>query len=328
MLPRSLQPVLARLIAAIASLCVVLWTAGFAEDERSPSRRALPPNWSRDVLDTFFQDARDQLDGDRPDYSALAGSGRAVLQGPGDSGARRTRDAGTDGFRWSTLIRPETLEDEVKRVGRLLAENVETPSQFKGGGYRACRRDLSLLAGLFAVIGEYDASVRWRDEAPAYRELFARAGFNCKVGTDQSFREAQLRSEDLQSIIRGRRIGLPEAEREAVWPQVADRAPLMHRMEVAYEERLSKWLTSPGEFRGNLAEIRHDAELLAVLAEVIAHEGYEYADDAEYARYAADVRNGAREIAEAAASEDYERASEADANIGQACADCHEGFRT
>src|SRR5262245_31528063 len=32
------------------------------------AKEARPPKWSRDVLDTFFDDARDELEGPRPDY--------------------------------------------------------------------------------------------------------------------------------------------------------------------------------------------------------------------------------------------------------------------
>jgi hypothetical protein len=224
-------------------------------------------------------------------------------------------------------VRPETLEDEVKRLSQQLMQNVATPSGFKGGGYQDCRRDYSLLAAVFGIVGEYDGEVRWRDEAPAYRDLFARAGFNCKVGTDQSFQEASRRAEDLEAVIRGSRIEAPEGQREALWPQVADRQPLMRRMETAHEERLGQWLSGPSEFRNRLRDIQHEAELLAALAHVISREGYEHWDDNEYSAYADQVRAGGQAIAQAVATEDFTRASEAAANITKACDSCHEGFR-
>ena len=53
------------------------------------------------------------------------------------------------------------------------------------------RDNFSLLAVLFAVIGQYDGEVRWQKDAANLRTLFGRAGFNCKVGTDNSFSEAK-----------------------------------------------------------------------------------------------------------------------------------------
>jgi hypothetical protein len=287
----------------------------------------VPPKWSQDVLDTFFRDAREALQGERPDYAALARERRDVA-GSTNPASEGGAPHASEGFSWSALVRAETLEDEVKRIAKSLTGSVATPNEFKGGGYRASRRDLSLLAALFAVMGEYDGPVRWQEEAATYRELFARAGFNCKVGTDQSFREAQLRAEDLQNLIRGSRVEGPDAVREAMWPQTSDRAPLMSRMEAAYDERLAGWLSSAGEFRSNLAEVRHEAEILAILAEIISREGYEFTEDAEYAAHAGQVRDGARALADAAIAEDYDRASEAAAKIEKSCADCHEGFRS
>ena len=54
---------------------VSLWRALRASwpTERA-AKEARPPKWSRDVLDTFFDDAREKLVGPRPDYGADAES--------------------------------------------------------------------------------------------------------------------------------------------------------------------------------------------------------------------------------------------------------------
>jgi hypothetical protein len=308
----------------LATVLVGLWgaaTGSIAEDKEPQG--ALPPKWPPEVLETFFPDARDQLQGERPDYAALAkreagGTANAI-------GGSEAETAG--GFRWSELVRPETLEDEIKRLNQQLTEGVATQTDFLGGGHRACRREFSWLAVLFAVVGEYDGRVRWHEAAPMYRDLFARAGFNCKAGSDQSFQEARLRTQDLESIIRGDRIEGVEGPRSSAWPQVADRSELMRRIETAHEDRLDKWLASPSEFRANLSEIRHESELLALLAEVISREGYEFWDEDEYGGYADQVRTNAMAIAGAATAEDFDRAREAAANISRACSDCHDGYR-
>ena len=313
---RSLVPFVAFCSISLLSLVA----RGGAEEGRETPRRALPPKWSREMLDTFFPDAREQLQGERPDYAALTKEK--------GGGAERVEDAPseTPGFRWSALIRPETIEDEIKRSSLKMAEKVASPSDFKAGGYDVCRQQFSLAAVLFGVISEYDQRVRWRDEASAYRDLFARAGFNCKVGTDQTFKEAQLRAEDLQTIIRGSPIEAENTRSNVLWSDVADRGPLMKRLEVAHDERLTQWMATSAEFRANLDEIRHEAELLAVLAEVVSREGYEHSDDAQYATYAAQLRDAAKAIS-ASAVDDYTRASEALDTATQSCADCHADFR-
>ena len=148
---------------------------------------------------------------------------------------------------WSKLIAADTLESEVKRLNQSLATSVTTPSQFKGGGYKDARREFSELAVLFAVTAQYDGDARWKDAAAGIRELFSRAGFGCKAGTDESYREATACKQELADIVRGSRPQLPKAEAAvADWSKVAARPPLMQRMNIAHEERLTKWLADAG----------------------------------------------------------------------------------
>ncbi len=313
----------------IAILCwggVVLAVASAVSAQRPaqrPKRAAAPKQWSQDVLDAFFADARGALVGKRPLSSAGRPPGRAGsdLVPAGDSAP------GDAGFAWSRLIRAETIENEVKRYQKRLAEDVRTPSAFKGGDYRKCRIHFSMLAVLFAVAAEYDQEVRWKRNAAVLRSLFARAGLNCKAGTDASFREAQQRREDLESLVRGSRVDGPEPRPDVSWPEIAERPPLMQRMEQAYEQRLADWLANGGELKRNAAEIRHEAELLAMMAEAITRDGFKHADDETYLEYAGQLRDAAQQVAQAAEQGNYALAREAESRLGNACLDCHDDYR-
>ena len=74
-------------------------------------------------------------------------------------------------FAWSKLIDAETLETEIKRLAQAVAQDVTSPSEFKGGAYQACRRHFSVLATLFAIAAEYDGEVRWQDAAAGAARL-------------------------------------------------------------------------------------------------------------------------------------------------------------
>ncbi|MEX0610916.1 MAG: cytochrome c [Pirellulales bacterium] len=295
-----------------------------AKPDGKSIKRARPPKWSNDVLDAFFEDARDKLVGPRPVYSqaptvAAAANGTAATPPEIQSGA-------TDAA-WSKLIDAETIEAEIKRLAQAAADDVATPSKFKGGAYEDCRRHFSVLAMLFAVAAEYDGVVRWSDVAPALRDSFARAGYNCKVGTDQTYQESLNRSHDLAELIRGIRPQVPPAERAADWGQVSDRPPLMQRMEIAHQERLTKWLANERQFVQNRDEVRHEAQLLATIAAVIAREGFDYWDDEQYAQYARDLRQATSDIAAAAELENYDQAKQAISRATKACTNCHDGYR-
>ena len=207
--------------------------------EATQPKRARPPQWMPDVLDVFVPDARTTLVGSRPDYDKSA----HVATAPASPTASPT-EAGNpppaafaDG--WSKSIDAETIETEVKRLSQELAKTVTVPAQFKGGGYKDCRRQFSMLAALFAVAAEYDGEVRWKDAAPTIRNVFAKAGHNCKVGTDQTFQEAVRTQANLADLVAGNRPKPSAADVKANWPQVADRPPLMQRLNIAQQDRLA-----------------------------------------------------------------------------------------
>jgi len=284
------------------------------------AERARPPEWPRDVLDAFFSDARTKLEGPRPDYDSPPPSGEAASA----TGASNAPPP----FAWSNLIDADTLETEIKRLSQSLDQSVTTPSAFKSGGYKSARRDFSELAALFAVIAQYDAQARWKDIAAAMRDQFARAGFNARLGTDVTYREATDRKADLAALVRGERPPLPKAAAELTdWSQIAARSPLMQRINAAHEERLTRWLADPANFRRQRSDVRHEAQVLALLAEVIHREAFEFWDDETFVDYAIALRQAATDTAAAAASDNFAQARDAANRATAACTDCHAGYR-
>jgi hypothetical protein len=293
-----------------------------SQTEPLVAKEARPPKWSRDVLDAFFEDARDKLAGPRPDYGASAEPKNSA------QASSLQRAGGGSAFAWSKLITPDTLETEVKRLSQSVARTVTTPSQFKGGGYKDARRDFSELAVLFAVTAQYEGDARWKDAAAGMRDLFSRAGANCKVGSDQNFREATARKQDLADLIRGGRPQVPEAAAAiADWSHVAAREPLMQRMNIAHQERLTKWLADATSFHRNQSDVQHEAQIVAMLADAIHREAFEYWDDETFADFADDLRRAATDVAAATAADNYRQAREAISRATNACANCHDGYR-
>jgi hypothetical protein len=304
------------ILLAVVGVFVSLWAA-IAE----PPKLTRPPKFPPEVEGVFFDDPRKELKGDRPDYEhpAKEGAANAVAE---DAGA-----GATGSVAWSKLIDAETLESEIKRLSTIVDKNVTTPTEFKGGSYKLCRRDFSLLAALFAVSGQFDGDARWKESSPGLRDEFARAGYNCKAASDQTYNEAKQRKQDLADLIRGNRPQVPKAEATADWAHVADRPPLMQRLNIAQQERLTKWVADPGSFNKNQAEAVHEAQLVAMIAEIITREGFDYTDDQQYIGFAHDLRQAASDASAAAQKNDYEQTRQAVGRAGKACTACHEVFR-
>jgi len=292
---------------------------------RAPAKLASQPKWDRAVLEAFFSDARQRLGAGPVPGSNVPAATNGVASSTTSQPAIATL---TGGAHWSALVSAAASEDEVELRVQPVGAAVQTPTAFKGGGYRAAREELSMLAVLFGVIGQYDGNIRWQKDAAVLRTLFGRAGMNCKVGTDNSFEEAKRRSQDLAELVRGGTIETRPAEADFKWPEVVNRAPLMKRMEKSLRERLGPWTSNSAEFAKNRAAIQHEAQLLAVLCEVIKAEGYEFADDANYRKYVDELQQQCLEIVEATKSEDAKRGQSAATLLNKTCDACHADFRS
>ena len=294
-----------------------------------PIRRAAPPagRWDKLTRGTFVDDAFTLLEGTRPDYGAAK---QLVVAAAGGTTAAAAASAGAaGGMKWSALVSADTLADEVKEMKDMLSAACAKLSDFKGGGFEDARCGYSSLAMLFGVIAAYDQSdVRWRKDAATARDLFARVGFNCKVGTDQSFAEAKARLEDLTGLLDGNSPEPnPNIEPAELWSQMTGRPPLMTRLEMA-QDAMRPAIASKADFDKLADELLRAAEIVAVIGEVIQQPDFEFHDDDTYKGYAAAMRDAALQVREACLKGDYEAARAAAGKLEQSCDACHGDYRS
>lgn len=290
----------------------------------APKRAKRPTFEAKTVERVFFKDVFSELVGPRPaDISKAAPIASAPTGNGGSAGSETPTSKGV----WPSLIMASTLEDEVKQLKILVDKDVTTPSDFNGRGYKVCRVHFTTLAALFGVIHEYDGDVRWKRSARAARDLFARTAANAKVGTPQVYNEAKLRKQDLQDLVSGSNVDVKEKPEPPTWGDLVDRSPLMQRLEISVNERLKSMLSNEGQFKRDNEKVLHEAEIVAILSELLSQEGMEDGDDEDYAGYADKMRDAAREVVEGVKLNDYERARKAIGVVDQACAECHELYR-
>jgi cytochrome c556 len=295
-------------------------------------RRAAPPKFDRPGPNFYADAFQEGLTGERP--GNLGQPGTAVVAAPssGSPGGSTTMAApsggGVAGSGWAAIISGSTLEDIVKTMKLQIDSQISTPSDFAGKGYKAARRDFSILAMTFGIIGEYDGDVRWKAIAPVARDEFARTAANAKVGTIGVFNEAKKRKEELQDLITGSNpFEGKSAEAKASWKDVCNRSPLMQHLENVWEPRLKPACSDKGQFMANLEKVQTDAELFAAIGAVLAKEGMEDADASEYTELCDKLKNAAKEIAEACKTKNYDAAAKAAVEIGKSCVECHENYR-
>ena len=133
----------------------------------------------------------------------------------------------------------------------------------------------------------------------------------------------------MEGLVRGNNPTVPAPEGGQVsWKKVTDRPPLMSRLEKAQQQGIAPGIANAADFKKNSDKILHEAQIVAVLAEVIQREGFEYADDETYLGFAKQMRDQAREVANAVKLKNYDAARKAAGQIDKACSSCHEGYRS
>ncbi|TWT83824.1 hypothetical protein CA13_52950 [Planctomycetes bacterium CA13] len=309
-------------LASFGLFVTVLNCDGAAAQER----RAPAPTFNqRDTQGIFFDSLDDAFRGERPSLSKIqkAGADKAVAATNGSTESTSEKADAAGG--WAKLIAPESLEDEIKRVKLHFDSVITTPGAFNGGGFQDARLDLSILATLFAVVNEHPGDVRWKDQAAAARDLIARTAFNCKAGSSQVFNEAKMRKADLQDLASGSGLANRDAEPETDWSMVVDRSPLMQ-----YAEQLAGKLKAASRdaktAEENNEQIQRDAQLLAMIGQVLTREGLDEADDEDYAALSLSMTKAASAVAAAIERGSYDIGSEIGA-VTQSCDACHEQYR-
>jgi hypothetical protein len=320
-----------RLLALALLAAFLVPTLAVLAQTKAPKKvkRAQPPKFSQ--ADNFYEDAfKEGLVGERPGNlsQAIASGGTSNAAAPGSTPADGSGAGGVAGSGWAALISGATVEDEIKALKLQVDQNVTTPSDFAGKGYKLARRDFSVLAMLFGIAGEYEGEVRWKNDAPAARDVFARTAANAKVGSSQVFQEARLRKDELTDLVGGSSpFSGKTAEAKAAWKDVCGRAPLMQHLESIWEPRLKPALADKGQFTASADRVLRDAEMISAIGQVLAKEGMEDADSEEYVKFCNALRDGAKAIVEGVKSKNYDQASGGGAAIGKSCTECHENYR-
>ncbi|MBA2115687.1 cytochrome c [Bremerella alba] len=316
------------LILAVGIIATLLGNSSLHAQQAE--RRAKAPEFNNTTTSIiFFKDVfAEGLQGERPQILSENSQAPAMAPGSPGGGMQSPAAAGSgNAGEWADIISPTTIQDEVKRLNNQLAETVQNVRKFNGGGFEEARRDFSVLAMLFEIVAEHDGDVRWKEFALTARDGFARAGFNSKVGTDNSFKEAKLRAEDLEQLVRGGSLETREADPKATWEAIADRPPLMQRLEIAYQKRLKPMTASESEFKDNVEDILHEAELIAAIGHAMQKEGFEYYDDEDYIGYCQQMQEAALKVVKAVKENNADAARTAAGEVSQACTLCHESYR-
>lgn len=311
-------------VLSLALITGVLLGQG-ATPKSSGKRKPPPTKFSQETEDAFFPDVVKEVGPGRPGGGRPTGGGNSGGAPMNNSAGGSEEDGGGNG--WSGVVSAETLETEIKNGILAVGPTLESPAKFNTG-HRTTREVYSSMALAFAIIADYDKTVRFKDQAAHLRDALWKSANNCKVNSTGAFQEAKKRLDELERLRNGESIELEgEAEKTTAFANVADRRELMKRMETAFDKKLKPYTSNATEFQANAEEGLMQAEFLMLIAKVMQHQSYEYADAEDYLGWAKDLEKGAAELKAAVQQNNLQAAQAAAGVVTKACSNCHENYR-
>ena len=217
----------------------------------------------------------------------------------------------------------------MKSLGTVATDAVKTQNNFKSKGREVAQGAFTELALLFGVISQFDGDVKWKKDALGLQKAYAQAGNNCKTSSDAAYKEAKKRTEDLGELLKGGSIGdLPKAEGPGTWHELLNRPVLMKRFEEARASgKIAKAISNKSELKKGKDKLMQEAQVLAVISEVIKDQGFESANDEAYQKYAQAFQGHCLALIEAVKNDDPDKAQAAFAQVSKACDTCHGDFK-
>jgi cytochrome c556 len=292
-----------------------------AQEQAKPVTRAKRPVFrEKDWKGIFFEDLfRDGLRGQRS---------QVVPPEAGSQPADTALAGGAAADSWSGLIDRDALENEIKRNQQELSTAVTTPLRFSTAHLQASEQ-FSMLAMWFAIIGQYNADVRWSGEANSVREALKQAAARSRSGDAAAFRLAQRRIEELTELVRGATFPLDTEASSTIddWSDIVDRNSIMTRLEYSLNEELKDATASEQQLRDAADTVIHEAGIIAATSRVLQLPEMLDADDEDYRAYAGEMLRAAIQMKQAAVAKDLPQVLAALNRIEQACVRCHGDFR-
>jgi len=227
---------------------------------------------------------------------------------------------------WKSVAPMEILQAEVKKIRNRLTRSMRTAGTYRGN-YQDVRVQGATLSAVAAIVIEHPGSVSWKPHAPHIRDLGTWIKEAAKGLGRKDFEATQVPYEQLIDLLSGNQpAGLAHANRKVEFADCAERGGLMKRMRKAFDY-LKQNVNTQAAFREDAENVTHEATMLAILAEVIATDGYDSTDEKEYAGHAAELIEASLEMRTSFKGKNFKGFTEALDRVNKKCSDCHAEYR-
>ena len=294
---------------------------------------AAPPRveWPDVPGDLFFPDPLAILADDTPLPGMTARTAAAANADPTpdtDMVAVETADADPAGddpkaVDWAALIPPEDLNAEVAAVVERLEQRLGSVANYNAA-YLELPTMIAELGALAAVAQRHPGSIEWKDRAGLVAEKAAAMNAEPLRRGAKSYKQASEPFAVLLAALRGG--GSSPGGEPAEFADVSEFDSLMKRFGQG-QEWLNVNASSEQLVAKDPAAVKREANVLAALSKVTAHESFGYGGfDPEFDRLSADMTAAATEMS-ATAGDNWTTFDLARSKLSASCSNCHGAYR-
>ena len=282
--------------------------------DSSVTRISPPAQWDDEAERLFEGDPRQRLHGERPDRNAF-------IDEKSVSPATEVQNVS-----WDDLIPAEAVEDEIKSLYIDMGKPLARIGSYKSGGHQELEQRFAWVAAMFGILAQHGEANRWKEIAAPAAAHFSAASREAQVNNLQAFHNAKSRYEDLGQLIRGEKVDFDRTA-SLRWNEIIERPQLMQRLQQSYEQRLKRWAANQVEFEKNRLPLIHEAQIHAVLAEMIQQPSYAFSDDDDYLTHCNQLKTHAQRVSQAAQERNLEQVQQFLGELSKTCSRCHEAYK-
>jgi hypothetical protein len=244
--------------------------------------------------------------------------------------SKETATAGGDGLSLKDLIDKDSLANEVKSLRNYLAGKAASVATYNAS-YLEIPPEAATLSVLAVAVSRYPEDFSWKKNAKYVRDLAAQIAeltSSDKAKNKNTFDAVAAAFEKIDEILKGSSpAGLPDSPDDKDYGEAISNLVLLMKRIKNSEIILKTSVNNEAALKKEADKVAQEGALLAFMGGIITTPGFGWGGDAEFAKAAQPLREGGKQLVEAAKSGNYPMYDEAMSRIAKSCNECHPKFK-
>ena len=261
-----------------------------------------------------------------------ASKGTTTTDAPSETKpATKESSGGGSAVSLKDLIDKDALTSEVKSVRNYLAGKATSVAAYNSS-YLEIAPETATLAVLAVAVQNHPEDFSWKKNAKFVRQLASQITemtTSEKAKNKNTYDAVNAAFEKIDEVLKGSTpAGLPEADDNKDYGDAAggELRHVMKRLKKA-EELLKNSVNNEAGLKKEAEKVAQEGAIIQFLGYAITSKGFGWGDDEGFAKQALPLREGGKQLIEAAKSGNYAMYDEAMSRIGKTCVQCHGEFK-